>query len=278
MSGCCSAADGAATAVPVAAELRAAAAQVLAIADPHLKAQATLAGLHADLPCDPQTHLPPLVLGRAARPPLVAPRELVQRPVGTREGRSALIHALAHIELNAVNLGLDIAARFPGLPVDFYRDWISVARDEARHFGLLDEHLRTLGHAYGDFPAHDGLWEMAERTSGDLLARLALVPRTLEARGLDAAPPIRDKLARAGDAQGAAILEAILADEIGHVAIGNRWYRWLCEQRGLDPTATDAQLARRYRAPVQRGPFNLDARRQAGFTDEELAILTAPAV
>jgi uncharacterized ferritin-like protein (DUF455 family) len=277
MSAFCTPADSAAAAASVPVELRAAAAQVLAIADAQAKVQATLGWLTNDLPCDPHARLAPPALGRAAHPPLVAPRELVQRPVGTREGRSALIHALAHIELNAVNLGLDIVARFPDLPVDFYRDWISVARDEARHFRLLDEHLRTLGHAYGDFPAHDGLWEMAERTSGDVLARLALVPRTLEARGLDAAPPIRDKLSRAGDAQGAAILEVILADEIEHVAIGNRWYRWLCELRGLDALATYPQLAQRYGAPVMRGPFNFDARRRAGFTDEELASLAAPA-
>jgi len=256
-------------------ELRATAAQVLAMADAHAKAQAALERFAPEQPCDPGAHIAPPPPGRPQRPALVAPRELAQRPVGTREGRCALIHALAHIELNAVNLALDIVARFADMPEAFYRDWIGVARDEARHFGLLDAHLRTLGHGYGDFPAHDGLWDMAERTRDDLLARLALVPRTLEARGLDAAPPIRDKLARSGDAAAAAILQVILDDEVGHVAIGNRWYRWVCEQRGLDPMATCAQLARRYRAPVLRGPFNLDARRRAGFTEEELARLAS---
>jgi len=143
------------------------------------------------------------------------------------------------------------------------------------NFQLLHEHLQATGFAYGDFPAHNGLWEMAEKTRGDLLARLALVPRTLEARGLDAAPLIRDKLQHAGDDKGAAILEIILREEIGHVAIGNRWYRWLCGQRGLDPLACYSELAQRHRAPRLRGPFNLEARRAAGFDEHELAALTA---
>jgi uncharacterized ferritin-like protein (DUF455 family) len=214
--------------------------------------------------------------GRSARPALVPPAQLAKRPVTSVEGRAALIHSLAHIELNAVNLALDIVWRFAAMPADFYRDWIGVAGEEARHFALLREHLETMGYAYGDFPAHDGLWAMAERTSDDLLARLALVPRTLEARGLDAAPPIRDKLQGVGDQRGAAILAIILADEIGHVAIGNRWYRWLCAQRGLDPVSSYAELAQRYRAPRLRGPFNLEARRAAGFDERELAALQAP--
>lgn len=213
--------------------------------------------------------------GRDARPRLVPPARVAQRPVGTLEGRAALLHSLAHIELNAVNLALDITWRFDGLPEDFYRDWLGVARDEAAHFGLLGRHLQTLGFAYGDFAAHDGLWEMARKTSGDLLARLALVPRTLEARGLDAAPLIRDKLRSAGDEAGAAILEVILDDEIGHVAIGNRWFGWLCRARGLDPIGCYADLAERFQAPRPRGPFNLAARRAAGFSDEELAALQA---
>src|SRR5690606_36011891 len=143
----------------------------------------------------------------------------------------------------------------------------------AHHFNLLAAHLRGMGHEYGDFPAHDGLWEMAQRTSDDLLARLALVPRTLEARGLDASPAIRAKLADAGDAPGAAILDVILQDEIGHVAVGNKWYGYLCLQRGLDPVAQYRELARHYRAPRLRGPFNMQARRQAGFSEAELLAL-----
>lgn len=211
--------------------------------------------------------------GRPPRPELVLPDQLVPRPVHTPEGRAAMLHALAHIEFNAINLALDAIWRFAGQPEAYYRDWLRVAREESYHFDLLNRHLATLGHAYGDFPAHNGLWEMAEKTRGDLLARLALVPRTLEARGLDASPPIRRKLAGAGDMKAAAILDIILRDEIGHVAIGNRWYRHACEQRGLDPIAAYAELAQRHGAPKLRGPFNLEARRAAGFTDAELQAL-----
>ncbi|WP_427183665.1 ferritin-like domain-containing protein [Bordetella bronchialis] len=215
--------------------------------------------------------------GRPARPELVSPSRLKPRPVGTPEGRAALIHALAHIEFNAVNLALDIAWRFAGMPADFYRDWLRVAQEESRHFQLLDAHLGTLGHAYGDFPAHNGLWEMAEKTRGDLAARLTLVPRVLEARGLDASPQIRDKLLGVGDRAGAAILEIILREEIGHVAVGNRWWRHLCAAQGKDSVAWHAELAARHAAPRQRGPFNLEARRAAGFDDAELDALAAPA-
>jgi len=211
--------------------------------------------------------------GRPARPELVLPDRLAPRPVHTPEGRAAMLHALAHIEFNAINLALDAIWRFAGQPEAYYRDWLRVAREEAHHFDLLNRHLATLGHAYGDFPAHNGLWEMAEKTRGDLLARLALVPRTLEARGLDASPPIRRKLAGAGDTKAAAILDIILRDEIGHVAIGNHWYRHACEQRSLDPIATYAELAQRYGAPKLRGPFNLEARRAAGFSEAELQAL-----
>ncbi len=211
--------------------------------------------------------------GRPEHPRLVSPKLLKPRPVHTLEGRASLLHALAHIEFNAINLALDIIWRFAGMPAAFYADWLKVAQEEARHYLLLAEHLQTLGYAYGDFPAHDGLWEMALRTRGDLLARLALVPRTLEARGLDASPPIRAKLAQAGDMRAAAILDIILADEIGHVAIGNHWYRYACEQQGKEPERTYMELAQAYRAPMPRGPFNLEARRQAGFTDSELRAL-----
>lgn len=193
--------------------------------------------------------------------------------MATVEGRATLIHALAHIELNAIDLALDIVWRFAGMPDDFYRQWVQVAQEEALHFTLLSEHLRGLGFKYGDFPAHDALWQMAEKTKGDILARLALVPRTLEARGLDASPPIRAKLVGAGDTRAGEILDIILRDEIGHVAVGNRWYRWLCTQRGLDPVATYPMLAEKYQAPRLRGPFNIEARKAAGFDDAELKAL-----
>ena len=211
--------------------------------------------------------------GRPVKPELVAHNQLKQRSVNTVEGRSALIHALAHIELNAIDLALDVCWRFAGMPDDFYRQWIEVARDEALHFELLRDHLHLLGHEYGDFPAHNALWEMAEKTKHDLLARIALVPRTLEARGLDASPPIRAKLIAAGDHRGGQILESILRDEIKHVACGNQWYGVLCIERGLDPVDTYAELALRYGAPRLRGPFNIEARRAAGFSEVELGFL-----
>lgn len=211
--------------------------------------------------------------GRPPRPQLVDPFQVKRRSMHSPLGRAALIHSLVHIEFNAINLALDIIWRFSGMPADFYRDWALVAKEEAYHFSLLVEHLQGMGHTYGEFPAHDGLWEMAQRTSEDLLARLALVPRTLEARGLDASPAIRDKLAGAGDERGAEILEIILRDEIGHVAIGNKWYGHLCRERGLDPVVQYRELARHYRAPRQRGPFNMEARRKAGFSQAELAAL-----
>ena len=214
-----------------------------------------------NLPCRPQ------------RPELFAVLKRPQRSVHTVDGRAGLLHALAHIELNAVDLALDIVWRFPCMPEQFYLDWAIVAQEEARHFELLTAHMATLGYAYGDFPAHNGLWDMAEKTRGDLLARLAIVPRTLEARGLDASPPVRDKLLSAGDRRGAEILSIILHDEIGHVATGNRWYRWLCHERGLDPLAAYRALALQYAVPRQRGPFNLSARRAAGFDEDELRAL-----
>ena len=228
-------------------------------------------------PADPAALLVPAghIPGRPARPRMVPHTELKARSMRTVEGRAALIHALAHIELNAIDLALDIVWRFPGMPEDFYRQWMGVAQEEALHFELLRNHLRGLGFDYGDFPAHNTLWDMAEKTRDDLLARLALVPRTLEARGLDASPQIKAKLIGAGDHRGGEILDIILRDEIGHVAVGNRWYRWLCAERGLDPVATYPLLAARHDAPRPRGPFNLEARRAAGFQEDELVALMA---
>lgn len=211
--------------------------------------------------------------GRPEHPLLVPHTELKQRSMKTPEGRAALLHALAHIELNAIDLAADLIWRFAGMPADFYRQWTIVAAEEALHFQLLRTHLKSMGYDYGSFPAHNALWEMAEKTRHDLLARLALVPRTLEARGLDASPPIKAKLVAAGDLRAGEILDVILRDEIGHVAVGNHWYRTLCAQQGLDHIGTYAELAERYGAPRPRGPFNLDARRSAGFDDDELAAL-----
>ncbi|HEY8027145.1 MAG TPA: ferritin-like domain-containing protein [Burkholderiaceae bacterium] len=260
-------------------ELRHAALQCLALCDATAKAAAVqaLAQVWAErrIDLDPGAQLQPAmpIPGRPARPELVDPLAVERRSMRTVEGRAALIHALAHIEFNAINLALDAIWRFTGMPQDYYDDWLRVAAEEALHFSLLARHLRTLGFAYGDFKAHNSLWDMAQKTEQDVLARIALVPRTLEARGLDASPPVRAKLAQAGDHAAAAILDIILRDEIGHVAVGNRWFAWLCEQRGLEPLATFAELTTRYKAPTLRGPFNMEARRAAGFTEAELSAL-----
>lgn len=208
--------------------------------------------------------------GRPQRPALVHPARVPRRGLGTPAGRAALVHAIAHIEFNAINLALDAACRFPNLPPDYYRDWMVVAAEEALHHSLLVEHLAGLGHAYGDFDAHNGLWEMAEKTRDDVLGRMGLVPRILEARGLDVTPAIQAKLARHGDARAVEILDIILRDEVGHVAIGNRWYAWACAQRGLDPAAEFAALSARYKAPRVRPPFNREGRLRGGFTAAEL--------
>ncbi len=247
--------------------------QALCCTHPQEKAAAVLALSLQGLETGARLSEPSGLPGRPLRPELVSPKLLKPRPVHTLEGRATLLHALAHIEFNAINLALDIIWRFADLPEAFYADWLKVAQEEAKHFQLLADHLHTLGYAYGDFPAHDGLWEMALRTRGDLLARLALVPRTLEARAFDASPPIRAKLAQAGDMSAAGILDIILADEIGHVAIGNHWYRFVCAQQGKDAESLYLELAREYRAPLPRGPFNVEARRLAGFTEAELRLL-----
>jgi len=214
-----------------------------------------------------------LIPGRPELPVLVSPLEVGKRSMRTAEGRAGLIHALAHIEFNAINLALDAVWRFAGMPQQYYADWLKVAAEEAYHFGLLNAHLQTLGCQYGDFTGHDSLWEMVARTQDDVLARMALVPRTMEARGLDASPSLRNKFAQIGDVAMAGILDIILRDEIGHVAIGNVWFNWLCNKRELEPIATYATLAQQYSAPTLRKPFNLEARRQAGFTEAELALL-----
>ncbi len=259
-------------------KLRQRALQALCVDEPAHKAAATRA-LHVQAAgaalldidvvlCEPAT-LP----GRPPRPQLVPPAQVPRRSPYTTEGRAALLHAIAHIEFNAINLALDAVWRYAGMPEAYYRDWLQVASEESLHFTLLREHLKTLGVDYGDFDAHDGLWAMTEKTKADIVARMALVPRTLEARGLDATPPIQAKLRKAGDLRAVEILDVILRDEIGHVAIGNRWYRWLCEREGFEPIAHYEQLVRRYDAPRLKAPFNLPARKAAGFSAEELAFL-----
>ena len=225
---------------------------------------------------DTLLHEPIGVPGCPPRPELRSHLNVPKRSPFTTEGLAALLHAVTHIEFNAINLALDAIWRFDGMPRNYYLDWLTVATEEAHHFSLLRTQLQSMGYEYGDFPAHTGLWDMTEKTKTDVLARMALVPRTLEARGLDATPPMQAKLRKVAtpDAlKAVGILDIILHDEIGHVAIGNHWYRHLCAQRGLDPVAHYAVLARQYNAPRIKGPLNLDARRKAGFEEVELALL-----
>lgn len=206
--------------------------------------------------------------GRPERPLLLAPREMPKRRSGrTPEGRVALLHALAHIELNAIDLAYDILARFagPDLPRGFYDDWVRVADEEAKHFLMLSGRLAEFGAAYGDLPAHDGLWQAAETTAHDLLARLAVVPLVLEARGLDVTPAMIERLDGFGDRESADVLRVIYRDEIGHVAIGKRWFDWLCADRELEPRKTWRDLVRRHFKGAIKPPFNDDARAAAGF-------------
>lgn len=261
-------------------ELRRQALEVLYITEPAAKAAAARALSQVALPVDPTAQLQaqaPLP-GRPARPLLLPATQVPSRSPFTPAGRAALLHAVAHIEFNAINLALDALWRFADMPEAYYRDWQRVAAEEALHFSLLTEHLASLGCAYGDHPAHDGLWAMTERTASDVTARMALVPRTLEARGLDATPPMQAKLARAGDVRAVAILDIILRDEIGHVAVGNFWYRWLCQRQGLDPLAHYEELTARYDAPRPRPPFNEAARQAAGFSGAEIAALHRPSL
>lgn len=210
------------------------------------------------------------VPGRPERPALVPPRDLPRRSLNEVAGRAALIHAVAHIEFNAINLAWDAVQRFRGLPRAFYDDWVGVANEEAMHFGLMRERLNALGYDYGDLPAHDGLWGMAMQTAHDPLVRMALVPRVMEARGLDVTPGMIERLRAAGDEDTAERLGVILRDELGHVAAGSRWFKYLCGERGLDPETTFFDLLERHLSGGVRGPFNLEARASAGFDRTEL--------
>ncbi len=263
-------------------ELRALALSALALADPTAKVQAARS-LHAqaqDLAIAGHAPVPDGPLpGRPVRPELVHPARVPRRSPFKPEGLAALLHAIAHIEFNAINLALDAAWRFEGLPPEFHHDWVRVAAEEAYHFSLLAQLLAGLGHAYGDFAAHDNLWTMCTRTQDDVVARMALVPRTLEARGLDATPQIQQRLRAVGTPmalRAVEVLDIILRDEVGHVAIGNHWYRWLCAREGLDPVAHYARLVEHHDAPRLHPPFNEDARRRAGFSDDELTLLLDP--
>lgn len=211
--------------------------------------------------------------GRPAKPLLVPPRKVKRRSLFTDAGQAALVHAICHIEFNAINLALDAAYRFRNMPLDYYNDWLSVAADEARHFGWLQNRLADMGHAYGDFDAHNGLWEMAEKTADNVMVRMALVPRVLEARGLDVTPGMIERLEKAGDTATVVILHRILEEEIPHVAIGSRWFRYCCELNGEDATQLFPKLLFEYMQNPPTGPFNLNARYQAGFSEREMQLL-----
>ncbi len=261
-------------------ELRSQALQYLSISDPAEKCQA-VSGLREAYQAGSVALDPGILLssngleipGRPDRPELVNPGLVKRRSMVTVEGRAVLIHALAHIEFNAINLALDAIWRFNGMPQAYYEDWLKVAAEEAYHYDLLNRHLQSQGYAYGDFPAHNSLWEMVEKTTDSILARMALVPRTMESRGLDALPPIQEKLEQAHDQEAVRLLQIILNDEVGHVEIGNRWFNYECQKQGLDPINAYAQLVKQYEAPKLRGPFNYAARKAAGFTEAELAAL-----
>ncbi len=261
-------------------ELRQTALELLAITHPQTKVarvQQLFNDYHhqcVDLDTSADLSSEGLILpGRPSKPELVPPLTVPKRKMDTLEGRLSLLHSLAHIEFNAMNLALDAIWRFANMPAQYYVDWLKVAKEEAYHFSLIENHLQSAGVAYGDFPAHNSLWEMVERTTDAVIARMALVPRTMEARGLDAVPAIRDRFKQIKDQQVVEILEIILRDEVGHVLIGNQWFNFLCTKQNLSPITTYKELARQYSAPTLRGPFNLEARKQAGFTAEELSLL-----
>lgn len=262
-------------------QLRQRALEVLCLRNPfekaaaamHMHDQAAAAVIAPHSPVVPaDTPLP----GHPDRPHLLHHTAVARRSPATHEGRIILMHAIAHIEFNAINLALDAIWRFDGMPRAYYLDWLQVAGEEGKHFLLIRDWLLAQGHDYGDFPAHQGLWTMCEKTAGDITARMALVPRTMEARGLDATPQIQAKLRQVGtlDALAAVdILDVILREEVGHVSIGNHWYRFLCHQQGLEPQSHYTALTRQYEAPRPRPPFNTQARKDAGFTAEEIAWL-----
>ncbi len=212
--------------------------------------------------------------GRPALPDLVSPARVPRRRLGTPAGRAALVHAIAHIEFNAINLALDAVCRFRNMPEAYYTDWVSVAADEARHFCLLAVRLAELGSAYGDLPAHGGLWEMADCTADSCIARMALVPRVLEARGLDVTPGIIERLRQIGDTRTIAVLEVILREEVAHVAIGTRWFNFCCKREGKEPLPTFLELLQTRYSGTVRGPFNHEARLSAGFSPAEMEALT----
>ena len=253
--------------------------QCLCENDPQSKAAQTRA--YAELWREGQLSFQPSALpvrsikepGRPSKPELVLPTKVARRRVGDEEGLASLIHAIAHIEFNAINLAWDAVYRFREMPRAYYDDWVKVADEEAYHYTLLTDRLAELGYAYGDFSAHDGLWDMARRTDHDVLVRMALVPRVMEARGLDATPKIVSRLRSINDHATIALLDIIMRDEIGHVEIGTRWFNFCCELAKVEPESTFKDLLFQYGKGRIKSPLHLEARRKAGFTESELSLL-----
>lgn len=212
--------------------------------------------------------------GRPDNPTLVHPSKVARRKLNSLHGRTALVHAICHIEFNAINLALDACYRFQDMPKQYYLDWMRVASEESKHFLLLQDRLVQLDSHYGELTAHNGLWEMAIKTQHSVVERMALVPRVLEARGLDVTPGMIERLGSVGDEQTVEILKIILDEEIGHVEIGTRWFRYACEQQQLDSEATFIELLNRYEVTIGIGPLHIDARQQAGFSETELKALS----
>jgi uncharacterized ferritin-like protein (DUF455 family) len=230
-------------------------------------AETWFAARAAGSPIPVGTTEPPAHPARPARPELLDPRDVPRRRPGSPQGRVALLHALAHIELNAVDLHWDIIARFGHIrfPMGFYDDWVKSAAEESRHFDLICDCLAAMGSHYGALPAHAGMWRAASDTSEDIFGRLAVVPMVLEARGLDVTPGMIEIFRKAGAAQAIAALEVIYAEEVGHVAYGSKWFNWLCGRDGLDPKEVFHRLVRRYFHGALKPPFNEEKRAEAGL-------------
>jgi len=230
--------------------------------------QADVVGIEEDLSIDERC-----ISGNPEKPELVHAHELPKRRVGGKQGHAALLHSFAHIEFNAINIAWDAVYRFSDMPAQYYKDWATIAKEEAYHFELINNYLKGLGYEYGSFKAHDDLWGMVKKTSHDVMIRMALVPRVLEARGLDVTPSIISKFKHHGYDEAVDILEIIYRDEIGHVNVGSHWFKYLCDKRGQDPTDTFMQLIREYATDKIRKPFNEIAREKAGFSKFELELL-----
>ena len=257
--------------MPLPIPLTASVVTALNTADPHEKARLTrqlVASWRADRSIELGDTPPPARPARPAKPALLPPRDVPRRRITASDsGRIALLHAIAHIELNAIDLALDMACRYiaQGLPRDFYSDWLGVADDESRHFLMLSDRLAALGASYGDLPAHDGLWQAADATKNDLLARLAIAPLVLEARGLDVTPAMMEKFQRAGDEKSARMLSIIYEDEKTHVFAGSKWFLRLCNDDGLDPAECFRKQLKNHFGGALKPPFNIEARDEAGL-------------